>query len=67
MKQTAVEWLIEQLESHNGVTKAAFENVIKKAKSMEELQFLECGYFYKYENVNNKGIEEYYNENFKNK
>lgn len=35
MKQTAVEWLVEQLENHNGVTRPAFENVIQQAKVME--------------------------------
>ena len=40
MKQTAVEWLIEQLENHNGVTREAFENVIQQAKEMEKEQIV---------------------------
>ena len=35
MKQTAVEWLIEQLENHNGVTRTGFDKCIKEAKEME--------------------------------
>ena len=38
MTLTAVEWLIEQLENHNGVTRAGFENVIQHAKQMEKNQ-----------------------------
>lgn len=37
-KLTAVEWLIEQLENHNGVTRNAFENVIQQAKAMEKAE-----------------------------
>jgi hypothetical protein len=37
-EQTAVEWLVEQLENHNGVTRQAFENIIKQAKEMEQQQ-----------------------------
>ena len=36
MKQTAVEWLVEQLENHNGVTRAGFEKCIQEAKEMEK-------------------------------
>ena len=36
--KTAIDWLIEQLENNNGVTKAAFENVIKQAKLLEKEQ-----------------------------
>ncbi len=35
MKQTAVEWLIEQLENHNGVTRTGFEKCIQEAKETE--------------------------------
>jgi hypothetical protein len=38
MKQTAVEWLIEQLENHNGVTRKEFENVIQEALEIERMQ-----------------------------
>ena len=36
MKQTAVEWLVEQLENHNGITRAGFEKCIQEAKEMEK-------------------------------
>lgn len=42
MKQTAVEWLIEQLENHNGVTKAGFEKCIQEAKDMEKEQLIDA-------------------------
>jgi hypothetical protein len=35
---TAVEWLFEQLENHNGVTRAGFEKCIQEAKEMEKEQ-----------------------------
>lgn len=37
-KQTAVQWLVEQLINHNGVTRASFEDVIDQAKEMEKEQ-----------------------------
>ena len=64
MKQTAVEWLIEQLENHNGVTKSGFKNVIQQAKAMEKEQIKDA-----WLNSLTKGdynsAEEYYNETFK--
>jgi len=42
MKQTAVQWLVEQLENHNGVTRPAFENVIQLAKGIEKEQIIEA-------------------------
>ena len=44
-KQTAVEWLVEQLENHNGVTRPAFENVIQQAKAMEKEQMVNFAEF----------------------
>ena len=38
MKQTAIEWLVEQLENHNGVTRSGFEKCIQQAKAMEKQQ-----------------------------
>ena len=48
MKQTAVEWLVEQLENHNGVTRAGFEKCIQDAKEIEREQmkyFIQVGYY----------------------
>ena len=33
--ESPIEWLIEQLENHNGITRAAFENIIKEARQKE--------------------------------
>ena len=41
-KQTAVEWLVEQLENHNGVTRAGFEKCIQEAKEIEKQQIIEA-------------------------
>lgn len=65
MKQTAVEWLVEQLENHNGVTKEAFKNVIKESKEME-LQQIE--FFFKQGHLHSGcpyGLEEVYLKTFK--
>lgn len=42
MEQTTVQWLIEQLENHNGVTRAAFENVIQQAIEKEKDQIVQA-------------------------
>lgn len=62
--KTAVDFLRENLKYICNEDEA-FNNLFKKAKLMEKFNFLEFGYFFKYENLNNKGIEEYYNETFK--
>ncbi|CAB5218629.1 hypothetical protein UFOVP211_43 [uncultured Caudovirales phage] len=36
--KTAIDWLVEQLENHNGITKAGFEKCIQQAKAMEKEQ-----------------------------
>jgi len=69
MKQTAVEWLVEQLENHNGVTRPAFENVIQQAKAMEKEQmkdaFVECWKSNVPDGVECKlDAEHYYNETY---
>jgi hypothetical protein len=63
MKQTAVEWLIEQLENHNGVTREGFEKCIQEAKDMEKEELFNAfdsgTYFSKWENA-----EQYYFETY---
>jgi hypothetical protein len=64
MKQTAVEWLVDQVEDFIGLIPV---DIIEQAKEMEKEQIIEahnCGY--------SEGIyqscesgEEYYNETFK--
>lgn len=65
MKQTAVEWLVEQLENHNGVTRAGFEKCIQDAKEMEKEQMknASCPYIGGWEDDE---FEYWYNETFKN-
>jgi hypothetical protein len=58
MKQTAVEWLVEQLNLHE------YEDVIEQAKEMEKEQIIKSAlalapYRYVYE------AEQYYNQTFK--
>lgn len=33
--ESPIEWLIEQLENHNGITRSAFDNIIKEARQKE--------------------------------
>ena len=33
--ESPIEWLVEQLENHNVITRAAFDNVVKEAKQKE--------------------------------
>ena len=60
MKKTAVEWLVEQLENHNGVTRAGFEKCIQEAKEMEKQQIKDA-----FESLEHRHGENYYNETFK--
>ena len=73
MKQTAVEWLIEQLENSNVISKYAFPEIIEQAKSMEKEQIVEAhlkGYLEEIPNPSASHYykdmaEQYYNETFK--
>jgi hypothetical protein len=38
MKQTAVEWLVEQIENYRALTRDSAEKVISQAKEMEKEQ-----------------------------
>ena len=65
MKQTAVEWLIEQVKSQKYIEDVDFE----QAKEIEKQQIIDAmdvtqrtDFYVKYE-----GSEQYYNETFKNK
>ena len=67
MKQTAIEWLIEQLENHNGVTRSGFEKCIQQAKAMEKEQ-IESAYRKGYTESSwgrHSNSEQYYNETYK--
>ena len=71
--KTAIEWLIEQLENHNGVTRAGFEKCIQQAKEIEKEQIIESwdngfanGYDLGKHNITYPdNAEQYYNETFK--
>ena len=60
--KTAVQWLVEQLENHNGVTRPAFENVIQQAKEMEKEQIIDA---YQTSHISMMTAEQYYNETFR--
>jgi len=64
-KQTAVEWLVEQLETIIFYTDEAKENTIEQAKAMEKEQIknaFDKGYSYY---LFNGGGEQYYNKTYK--
>jgi hypothetical protein len=42
MKQTAVEWLMEQLTKNYPLTKESTESIIEQAKAMEKEQIIEA-------------------------
>jgi len=60
MKQTAVEWLIEQMRQPNWMSIPTTE-WIQQAKEMEKQQIIDA-YCMGDDNI---GAEEYYNETFK--
>ena len=65
MKQTAVEWLVEQLENHNGVTRAGFEKCIQDAKEMERTQIVKAYDKGEFNSGCNETSEQYYVKTYK--
>jgi hypothetical protein len=70
-KITAVDWLIQQLENHNGVTRAGFEKCIQQAKAMEKNQIIKTyrdgrsdQQSQKEARFYNRNAEYYYNEQY---
>ena len=61
MKQTALQWFIEQIENHNGVTRAGFQKCIDEGLQMEKEQMIELWNIA----VTCESFEQYYNETFK--
>jgi hypothetical protein len=59
MKQTAVEWLVEELTRQN-MFMHLFAKEIEKAKEMEKEQIIDA-----YNNGDNRSAELYYKETFK--
>jgi hypothetical protein len=71
-KKTALQWFIEQIENHNGVTRAGFQKCIDEALQMEKEQILNA--FWNGDNSDcndeqySKQIAEYYyNETYLNR
>lgn len=65
MKQTAVEWLIEQIEIKNGKEFSSYySEFIEQAKAMEKEQIIDA---YKADlyPCSGEDAEQYYNETFK--
>ena len=64
MKQTAVEWLVQNIKEKGLVAVLWNEKVIEQAKEMEKEQIIEA---YKYGNQSDVYFkpEQYYNETFK--
>ena len=65
MKQTAVEWLVEQLENHNGVTRVGFEKCIQDAKEMERTQIVKAYDKGEFNSECNETSEQYYVKTYK--
>ena len=60
MKQTAVEWLEEQMKTWGDLPRWMRDDIVNKAKEMEKEQIIEA-----YNNGENRSAELYYNETFK--
>lgn len=60
MKQTAVEWLIFQLQNNTDKTNAELKYYIDKAKEMERQDIIDA-----YESLEHRHGENYYKETFK--
>lgn len=75
MKQTAVEWLIEEIERNTGLNYLYEEDYVIKAKEMEKQQIIDACYFAYNEGCSYMSdgkteydsFEQYYNETFKKK
>jgi hypothetical protein len=68
MKQTAVEWLIEQIQNNHAI---GYNNIttqqIEQAKEMEKQQIKQSYTDGKYQSGYYENSEQYYNETFKTK
>ena len=66
MKQTAVEWVVEQLDGENHLTDNEIKRILKQAKEMEKEQIINA--YQQAEKDNGKDFlngDLYYNETFK--
>ena len=62
MKQTAVEWLVEQLDGERHLTENEIKRVIEQAKEMEKEQIVNA-YDCEWTGDHEDG-EDYYNKNY---
>ena len=60
MKQTAVDWLVDQVEDFIGLIPT---DIIEKAKEMEKQQIIETARFY-FHGRGNATPEQYYNQEY---
>jgi hypothetical protein len=73
MKQTAVQWLVEELNNikvwtKNDIILQKADILIEQAKEMEKQQIIDaCRSFGNLNGVDDSDFEQYYNETFKNK
>ena len=69
MKQTAVEWLEEQMKTWGDKPRWMRDNIVEQAKAMEKEQIKNAWLVDGYTDISNdywkKEFEEYYNETFK--
>ena len=61
MKQTAIEWLVEQLDNTTIFSKYVFLEIIEQAKEMEKEQIMDAWIT----TADYHSAEQYYNETFK--
>ena len=65
MKQTAVEWLMDKYRTQNGVITTADYYKAKEMEKQQIMQSLNDGKAMAIGNLENKTLEQYYNETFK--
>jgi hypothetical protein len=65
MKQTAIEWLVEQINSDCLNSTFVRNELIEQAKAMEKEQMLDIYINHNQYNDNFLGFDDYYNETFK--
>jgi hypothetical protein len=54
--KTAIDWLVEQLENHTGVTRKGFEYVINEAKEIERDHLIDFFKFFRDNGENHIGF-----------
>ena len=54
--KTAIDWLVEQLENHTGVTRKGFEYVINEAKEIERDHLIDFFKFFRDNGENHIGL-----------